>query len=86
MTLLVAPSGREYVLVVDCRRGQSTVIAARPEPFTLTDIDHIKENTMDNETKKRGRPKAQSQNGPLVLEGDRAHVKVEIEMPAATAD
>src|SRR5258708_37534925 len=41
---------------------------------------------MDNETKKRGRPKAQPQSGPLVLEGDRAHVKVEIEMPEATAD
>src|SRR5258708_6186506 len=41
---------------------------------------------MDNETKKRGRPKAQPQSGPLVLEGDRAHVKMEIEMPEATAD
>jgi hypothetical protein len=41
---------------------------------------------MDNGTKKRGRPKAQQQTGPLVLEGDRAHVKMEIEMPEATAD
>jgi hypothetical protein len=41
---------------------------------------------MDNETKKRGRPKAQPQSGPLVLEGNRAHVKMEIEMPEATAD
>jgi hypothetical protein len=41
---------------------------------------------MDNETKKRGRPKAQPQSGPLVLEGNRAHVKIEIEMPEATAD
>jgi hypothetical protein len=41
---------------------------------------------MDNGTKKRGRPKAQPQSGPLVLEGDRAHVKMEIEMPEATAD
>jgi hypothetical protein len=41
---------------------------------------------MDNETKKRGRPKTQPQSGPLVLEGDRAHVKIEIEMSEATAD
>jgi hypothetical protein len=41
---------------------------------------------MDNETKKRGRPKAQPQSGPLVLEGNRANVKMEIEMPEATAD
>src|SRR5580704_375041 len=41
---------------------------------------------MENGTKKRGRPKAQPQSGPLVLEGDRAHVKMEIEMPETTAD
>jgi hypothetical protein len=41
---------------------------------------------MDNETKKRGRPKAQPQSGPLVLEGNRAHVKLEIELPEATAE
>jgi len=41
---------------------------------------------MDNETKKRGRPKAQPQSGPLVLEGDRVHVTMEIEMPEATAE
>ena len=41
---------------------------------------------MDNETKKRGRPKVQPQSGPLVLEGNRANVKMEIEMPETTAD
>jgi hypothetical protein len=41
---------------------------------------------MDNGTKKRGRPKAQPQSGPLVLEGNQAHVKMEIEVPEATAD
>ena len=41
---------------------------------------------MENGSKKRGRPKTQPQTGPLVLEGDRAHVKMEIEMPEATAD
>ena len=41
---------------------------------------------MENGSKKRGRPKAQPQTGPLVLEGDRAYVKMEIEMPEETAD
>lgn len=41
---------------------------------------------MDNESKRRGRPKAQPQTGPLVLEGSRARVKFEIEIPEGTAD
>ena len=41
---------------------------------------------MDNEKKTRGRPKTQPQSGPLVLEGNRAQVNIEIELPEATAD
>jgi hypothetical protein len=42
---------------------------------------------MDISSKRRvGRPKAQQQTGPLVLEGNRANVKMELEMPEATAD
>jgi hypothetical protein len=41
---------------------------------------------MDNGTKRRGRPKTQAQSGPLVLEGNRAQVNIEIELPEATAD
>lgn len=41
---------------------------------------------MDNGTKRRGRPKTKPQIGPLVLEGNQAQVKFEIEIPEATAD
>ena len=41
---------------------------------------------MDKGTKKRGRPKAQAQTGPLVLEGSRSHVTMEIELAETTAD
>jgi hypothetical protein len=42
---------------------------------------------MENGSKRRvGRPKAIPQSGPLVLEGSRARVKIEIEIPEATAD
>jgi hypothetical protein len=41
---------------------------------------------MEKGTKKRGRPKAQAQTGPLVLEGSRAHVTMEIELAETTAD
>jgi hypothetical protein len=41
---------------------------------------------MDNGSKRRGRPKAQPQTGPLVLEGSHARVKIEIEIPEGTAD
>jgi hypothetical protein len=41
---------------------------------------------MDKGTKKRGRPKAQAQTGPLVLEGSRSHVTIEIELAETTAE
>jgi hypothetical protein len=42
---------------------------------------------MDNNSKRRvGRPKTSPQTGPLVLEGSRARVKMELEMAEATAD
>jgi hypothetical protein len=42
---------------------------------------------MEDGSKRRvGRPKATPQTGPLVLEGRRARVKIEIEIADATAD
>ena len=42
---------------------------------------------MEGNAKRRiGRPKAVPQSGPLVLEGSRVRVKVEIEIPEVTAD
>jgi hypothetical protein len=42
---------------------------------------------METSDKRRvGRPKALPQTGPLVLEGCRVRVKIEIEIPEATAD
>lgn len=41
---------------------------------------------MENGSKKRGRPKTQPQTGPLVLEGSRALVKVEMEISETTAE
>jgi hypothetical protein len=41
---------------------------------------------MDNGSKKRGRPKAQPQTGPLVLERSQARVKIELEILEETAD
>jgi hypothetical protein len=41
---------------------------------------------MDSSKRKAGRPKASPQTGPLVLEGNRARVKIELEIASATAD
>jgi hypothetical protein len=42
---------------------------------------------MDNTSKRRvGRPKASPQTGPLVLEGSRARMTIELPMADATAD
>ena len=41
---------------------------------------------MDNNKRRTGRPKASAQTGPLVLEGNRARVKIELEIASVTAD
>ncbi len=41
---------------------------------------------MDSSKRKAGRPKARPQTGPLVLEGNRARVTIELEIASETAD
>src|SRR5882672_2820886 len=41
---------------------------------------------MDSSKRRAGRPKASAQTGPLVLEGNRARVKIELEIASVTAD